>query len=206
MKGLFVKDFYIVLQNKIFLYITAILFIGMLIVPGQSIYFIVPYLGFMLVTDTLGTISYDEYNNGFKALFTLPVTRAQYVQEKYVLVLTAGVVIPFILCAVCALCGMITFSDLGMIFITLFIITVFMGGIAIPCYLKFGMEKGKIVNVAILMVAIFLITTLSDPQMFLAQKNVLNDPLVLWLAGAAMLLVLGISYTAALKIMAGKEF
>ncbi len=101
---------------------------------------------------------------------------------------------------------MITFSDLGMIFITLFIITVFMGGIAIPCYLKFGMEKGKIVNVAILMVAIFLITTLSDPQMFLAQKNVLNDPLVLWLAGAAMLLVLGISYTAALKIMAGKEF
>lgn len=205
MKGLFIKDFYLTLQNKIFLLISAILFISMLVMPGQSIYFIAPYLAFMLITDALGTISYDEYNNGFKALFTLPFTRSQYVREKYILVLIAGTLIPFVFCLITALCSTITVSELTLLLMSLLVLTVFMGAIAIPCYLKFGIEKGKMVNIVILMITIALLTSLSDPEVLLSQQALFQDPLILWLVIGIMLVILALSYLVAIRIMKHKE-
>ncbi|EOS61116.1 hypothetical protein C815_00681 [Firmicutes bacterium M10-2] len=205
MKGLFVKDFYIALQNKILLLLSIVLVAVMLTILRQSIYFIVPYLSFMLITDALGTISYDEYNNGFKALFTLPFTRSQYVQEKYILVLIAGILIPFAFCVIAVLCSSITFSELTLLLISMLTLTVFMGAIAIPCYLKFGIEKGKMVNLAILMFTIMIINFLSDPEILLSQQALFQNQVVLWLIIAIMLILLALSYRVAITIMNRKE-
>ena len=72
MKGLLIKDFYLATQNRIFLYLTGAIVVAMVFMPGGSVEFMIPYLAFMLVTDALSTISYDEFDNGYKALFTLP--------------------------------------------------------------------------------------------------------------------------------------
>ena len=65
MKGLLIKDFYIAMQNRIFLYLTGAIVVAMVFMPGGSVEFMIPYLAFMLVTDALSTISYDEFDNGY---------------------------------------------------------------------------------------------------------------------------------------------
>ena len=50
----------------------------------KELYAAVGYVTFIFTLFTVSTISYDEYDNGYPFLFTLPITRRQYVNEKYV--------------------------------------------------------------------------------------------------------------------------
>lgn len=190
MKGLLIKDFYLATQNRIFLYLTGAIVVAMVFMPGGSVEFMIPYLAFMLVTDALSTISYDEFDNGYKALFTLPITRKQYVCEKYLLVLGLGA---------------LKAGALVFIALVLLLLVVCMGGFALPCYLKFGIEKGRVVNIAIIMATTFLIVTLSDSAVSLSQSAWLQNPLVPWIACVVMVLILSVSFLIAVKIMERKE-
>lgn len=81
MNGLFEKDLRLILRRKM-----SVLFLFMiLIIMGLSMdsLFLTGYgtaiFGFL----TMGTVTCDEADNGFSFLFTLPVTRKQYVTEKF---------------------------------------------------------------------------------------------------------------------------
>lgn len=62
--------------------ILFMLFIG--IVGGiNDISFATGYILMVLAILSLSTISYDEANHGLKTLFTLPISKSDYVKEKY---------------------------------------------------------------------------------------------------------------------------
>lgn len=205
MKGLLIKDFYLATQNRIFLYLTGAIVVAMVFMPGGSVEFMIPYPAFMLVTDALSTISYDEFDNGYKALFTLPITRKQYVCEKYLLVLGLGALVPFTIALIAVALGALKAGALVFIALVLLLLVVCMGGFALPCYLKFGIEKGRVVNIAIIMATTFLIVTLSDSAVSLSQSAWLQNPLVPWIACVVMVLILSVSFLIAVKIMERKE-
>ena len=48
----------------------------------KELYAAVGYVTFIFTLFTVSTISYDEYDNGYPFLFTLPITRRQYVNRK----------------------------------------------------------------------------------------------------------------------------
>lgn len=81
MNGLFEKDLRLILRRKL----TVLVLLMILIVMGLSSdnLFLTGYgtaiFGFL----AMGTLSCDEADNGFAFLFTLPVTRRQYVTEKF---------------------------------------------------------------------------------------------------------------------------
>ncbi len=81
MNGLFEKDLRLILRRKL----TVVVLLMILIVMGLSSdnLFLTGYgtaiAGFL----AMGTVSCDEADNGFAFLFTLPVTRRQYVTEKF---------------------------------------------------------------------------------------------------------------------------
>ncbi len=80
MKGLLVKDFLLMIKSK--KVILFMLFIG--IIGGiNDISFATGYILMVLAILSLSTISYDEANHGLKTLFTLPVSKMDYVKEKY---------------------------------------------------------------------------------------------------------------------------
>ena len=76
------------LQKNFFLLIVVIAV--SMIAFTDDVTFPLGFLTFVISLFTLSTISYDEFDNGNAFLFTLPITRTNYVVEKYCLSLLLG--------------------------------------------------------------------------------------------------------------------
>lgn len=172
MKGLLVKDFLLMIKSK--KVILFMLFIG--IVGGiNDISFATGYILMVLAILSLSTISYDEANHGLKTLFTLPISKSDYVKEKYLfsLIITG---IGFALVAI-----LNCFSKSG--FMETFIIVstaLFLLALSLPFQLKEGNEKGRIVLFVVVFGCTFLFAFLNQfiPKFFDSIESVLNtmDP------------------------------
>lgn len=172
MKGLLVKDFLLMIKSK--KVILFMLFIG--IVGGiNDISFATGYILMVLAILSLSTISYDETNHGLKTLFTLPISKSDYVKEKYLfsLIITG---IGFALVAI-----LNCFSKSG--FMETFIIVstaLFLLAISLPFQLKEGNEKGRIVLFVVVFGCTFLFAFLNQffSEFFESMEETLNalDP------------------------------
>ena len=158
MKGLLVKDFLLMIKSK--KVILFMLFIG--IVGGiNDISFATGYILMVLAILSLSTISYDEANHGLKTLFTLPISKSDYVKG-----------IGFALVAI-----LNCFSKSG--FMETFIIVstaLFLLAISLPFQLKEGNEKGRIVLFVVVFGCTFLFAFLNQfiPKFFESIESVLN--------------------------------
>ena len=85
MKGLFVKDIELMKQQKQFFILVIVMGVILNLAGSGSISFATGYFTFVTAIFAITTISYDEFDNGLAFLMTLPVTRKQYVAEKYLL-------------------------------------------------------------------------------------------------------------------------
>ena len=75
------KDFRILAGQK--RYFTIIILIALIFLcSGQPAQIIVGYCTMFGMLFTVNTISYDEFDHGYLFLFTLPVTKKDYVLEK----------------------------------------------------------------------------------------------------------------------------
>ena len=166
MKGLLVKDFLLMIKSK--KVILFMLFIG--IVGGiNDISFATGYILMVLAILSLSTISYDEANHGLKTLFTLPISKSDYVKEKYLfsLIITG---IGFALVAI-----LNCFSKSG--FMETFIIVstaLFLLAISLPFQLKEGNEKGRIVLFVFGCTFLFAFLNQFIPKFFESIESVLN--------------------------------
>lgn len=147
MLGLLVKDFRLLANQKQFFY--SILFISIfLIVSGQGVSSAVSYCTMVVIFFIISTISYDEYNNGYAFLFTLPVTRRQYAVEKYLFTLLTGGMTWLVTTVAGYFYGRMRenlvasewFAESAGSLFALSIVVCFM----IPVQLKYGAEKSRI--------------------------------------------------------------
>ena len=81
MLGLMRKDLCLLLQRSRAL----VIMVGVGVIIGFSTDggFLMGYLTMISAILSIGTISYDEFDNGYPFLLTLPVTRKSYVTAKY---------------------------------------------------------------------------------------------------------------------------
>ena len=172
MKGLLVKDFLLMIKSK--KVILFMLFIG--IIGGiNDISFATGYILMVLAILSLSTISYDEANHGLNTLFTLPITRSDYVKEKYLfsLIITG---IGFVLVAILGCFRKSGFMETLVILSTALLLL----ALSLPFQLKEGNEKGRIVLFVVVFGFIFLFVFLNQfiPKFFKSIEAVLNtmDP------------------------------
>ena len=149
MKGLMIKDLCLLRnQGKSMLLMLAIgLFMEVQMGAGTIIWFLT-FLGAMLAS---GTANYDEFDNGFSFLFPLPITRRQYVREKYVFS-----VLFVLFCLAVSILFSLVFSLLpgrsiagpsDILFMSSMgiLISGFLLATVLPLRLKFGSEQSRIV-------------------------------------------------------------
>ena len=146
MKGLMVKDVLLLTQKKMFFAILLVIAIVMNWYMDSS--FVIGYFGMMGAILCISTISYDEFDNGFPFLMTLPISPKLYVIEKYLFSilcqLTAcavAIIIQFATLVVKAepyVASEILLQDLAIVLVTTLFIA-FM----LPIEIKFGAEKGR---------------------------------------------------------------
>ena len=211
MKGLLIKDFKLLKgQKNFFMAITAISIIMIIVSPGTS--FPIGFLGFVGALFSLSSISYDEFDNGNAFLFSLPITRKDYVLEKYIFGLISGIMF-LLLGTVISLVaiGITKTGSFNEIFLTagsLFPTILLILSIMLPFILKFGGEKGRIAIIGVMgfifVIGLLLIKTteyLGIDLYVLINKLPKFEPLVYIILFLLLsVVILGISYLISLTI------
>ena len=215
MKGLLTKDFRILAGQK--RYFTIIILIALIFLcSGQPAQIIVGYCTMFGMLFTVNTISYDEFDHGYLFLFTLPVTRKDYVLEKYVFMMicgggfwavsaAAGFVADYIRGDVVSL-----LEWLMPMFLILLEMTIFLA-VMLPVSLKYGMEKSRtapmILGFAVLGAAIaarkLLPENYAGGLRWSAQLNPAAVTVVVFLVSLA---TLAVSFAGSVRIMQKKVF
>lgn len=216
MKGLFIKDYYLLLQQKTFFFI-LVCFAICTCISGDDAVFALSFIMFIFSLLAGNTISYDEYNHGYTFLFTLPVTRKTYVKEKYILSVLTSLCGWGMGCIIILLSAFLygTTDSLGSIFSFggyLLPVLLLLQCIHLPVQLKFGAEKGRTVFFLLIGGTILAITLLLKlPALqniditYLLNATVVH-PLLAMAVIPVIILVELVSFSFSCHIMKHKEF
>lgn len=217
MRGLLLKDVFLLKNQKRFFLIFLFAAAGMLF-ANLNPAFVINYVTIIFAMFTLSTISYDEFDNGYAYLFTLPITRKQYVAEKYVFGFLVGgsvclVVSAFALIVTFFRTGIVDVGVLTPAFFSLLIMFLFFCAV-LPLQLKFGAEKGRIVLVffigAIFAIGYVLANVVKDSKVDVSAAieamTSLNQASVIGLLFVISVAAVCLSYLLSVKIMQKKQF
>lgn len=218
MKGLLIKDFKLMTTQKNFFVIILLIAIGMISFT-EDVSFPIGFLTFVLSMFTLSTISYDEFDNGYAFLFTLPITRVSYVLEKYCLGFLLGIGSWLLVTCLGIISSMVrnntSLTEVWQIAALILPIMIIIQSVMIPVQLKFGGEKGRIAiigAVGFLLVAGILI--LKGAKLFfnvdlIAQLNTLpivSFGMLLLITLTIAFLLLALSVRISISVMKKKQF
>lgn len=81
-KGLLIKDFKLMKSQMRFFFAIMVVW-GVFMANRMNLSFFVGYIAILCSFMTLTTLNYDEFENGSSYLMTLPVSRKDYILEKY---------------------------------------------------------------------------------------------------------------------------
>lgn len=147
MSGFMVKDLKLMMQRKN--YLVVLFIIGLLLTFQQGSMFVVMYLTMLAMMFAISTVNYDEYDNGYPFLMTLPADRSTYVRAKYLLIVLVGILGCLAGSAMYALYmarqgGGNLEESLAEAAIYL-LVALQVADVMLPLQLKFGAEKGRMV-------------------------------------------------------------
>ena len=213
MKGLLIKDFCLLKNQKRLLPVFALLAVWFTVLHTDGFAF--PFLGMMSAILTASTVSYDELDRCQTALFTLPFERRTYVAEKYVLgaiLLAAAMVLGGLCTAARQLVAHdVELEGVGMtVVLTVCVCAAALGAI-IPLRIRFGGDQGRIVLYtvfALVALAVVGLTRLLPKQTGALSGKLLGLPAgalvaLLALLAAAVLLT---GYALGVRWIKAKEF
>lgn len=216
-KGLLIKDFKLMKgQKNFFIVIVVISLIMTITSPGTS--YAIGFLGFIGSLFALSSISYDEFDNGNAFLFSLPITRKDYVLEKYAFGLVTGMA-SLLLGTIISLIAVIVtntgdFNEILITACTFIPIILFILSIMIPFQLKFGGEKGRIAILCVMgfifIIGVVLVKIIEfmGINLYILVKNFpqFSTQVYILLFLLFSIIALTISYYVSLLIMKKKEF
>ena len=216
MKGLFVKDIELMKQQKQSFILVIVMGVILNLAGSGSVSFAIGYFTIVTAIFAITTISYDEFDNGLAFLMTLPVTRKQYVAEKYLLGagLTAAAwgieAITGVICkGVAELQGCLSEKIIGtLIYIPLALL---MLAVSLTLVIHFGAEKGRYIAMVMWAIIIAVVYSLIKTMGLSADAvdawlNGLNWGMVL--AGVVLFTVIVYmgSFWIGVRLMEKKEF
>lgn len=217
MKGLLIKDFRLMAGQKRFFGATVV-FMVLFVFSGMA-EMTIGYLTFIGALFALGTISYDEFDNGNAFLFSLPFDRKEYLLEKYLFGLLTGVagsLLANLAVLASSLVGGAEYHLGEMLLTSLACLAVASLAIAfiLPMQIKYGAEKGRYFAMGlygILFLLIFLAVKSSQgsPESLEAAEAWFTslDPIPVAIAAVLIYMtVMSVSYLVGMKILEKKQF
>lgn len=210
MRGLMQKDLCLLLQRSRAMIIMIAL--GVLMGISTEGSFVIGYLTMICAILTVGTISYDEFDNGYPFLMTLPITKKTYVIGKYLFCLLGGLIgwvisVAIFLCCILGKGNAITASDL-LETVAFLPVLGLITAVLLPLQLKYGAEKSRLALATVVgvvwVLGYFLMKNLPTMRMpaFLSR---LGDGTILVLLLVLCLGALVVSFLISLRVMEKKE-
>lgn len=152
MKGLIRKDLELIMLQKNFF----LIMIGAgLCMSSLALYTMIMFMCYMFGSLVIGTISYDELDNGMPYIMCLPIKHSDYVKEKFLMtfmMIFGGYILGIIASVIIMMIG-------GKLDILLLLESVILVPLAyvlavmqIPIRIKYGQEKARLINIVTMMI------------------------------------------------------
>lgn len=207
MKGLMIKDFY-QLKSYTRVFLVVVLFCILLGFSGQDAVFMTYYPGVLMGMMPITLYAYDEKAKFHNLLSTLPVKKRTYVTAKYLmgflLILLACIATGGVQSIKMMQDGSFVFMDFGMVMALALAVALVPPAIVLPLIFLFGSEKGRFVNIIVVVMAISLINLFLD--MGDDFSVILNaEQLVIGIIVVAMIIYM-ISWAVTAAIFEKKEY
>ncbi len=208
MKGLLIKDFYMLLKYARIFLAMVVLFLGITAFGDESGSFMLAYPLLMASILSVSLLSYDEKFHWDSYCLTTPVSRGVIVTEKYLLTLIlTGTV--FILTALLqlrlALTDAMTAAEYFAMLDSLLIMAVAAPAIMLPVIFKLGMEKGRLAYYIVF--GLVFLGVMTVPDMLDGRKLAFtSSPLVSLLILAFCAVVYFISWRLSIRFYKSREF
>lgn len=216
MRGLLVKDIELMKQQKQFFIMVIVMGLILNLSGNGSVSFATGYFTVITAIFAITTISYDEFDNGLGFLMTLPVTRKQYIAEKYILgtgLTVAGWVAATAEGAICKVVAELH-GDLGETIagsVAVSLPAFLMLAVSLPLVIYFGTEKGRYIAIVLWVIIIAVLYALTKTMGL--SEAVISE----WLNGlnwgiaiavAVLLTASGflVSFWISVQLMEKKEF
>lgn len=219
MKGLFIKDFEYLKDSKL-LFIFLIVFGFLMSYLNESPYFILGYLSVFSSLLLAGTLNYDDYNSSLATIFILPISKRDYVKQKYLLGLLLGclfIVLDSFITSINQYRLLHSLSFINLEFLSGILLTLlfsyFITAIITPVTIKLGSQNSQKAIILVFM-SIFIIGTiiyygcqLLGIDIFSVIDNLaINYPTISLISVVIIILsVYLLSYFISLKILNNKE-
>lgn len=218
MKSLLIKDFKILMQQKM----SLLLFVGIsifMIINGVDLTFCIGYATILVTILMIGTIAYDEHENGMSFLMTLPISRKQYALSKYLFTIMGIIIIDLILLVTIGIYKIcipseLLMSEYIMIAVLLFFTAIIMSSLMIPVNFKYGVDKSRLVLLlfaGIISVVGLVFSRFADYVPYgirkLIEEAAAAPPAMMGiLFGIAALIVFALSLHRSIKIIEHKDY
>lgn len=207
MKALILKDLYVLFnQKKILISLTAI-FVFM------SFYFedpglLLTFLTLLCIIEINSSLTYDETSKWNRFANTLPIKRTEIVKSKYVLSLIFIVLVVIISLPVFlisnAVTNSFTINEIFSIFCIIISGLLFILSIIFPVFIKFGIQTGRIVLMATVLIPFVGINIVSNGTFFNGIFELLNN--IRLFIPLFLIVMFYISYKLSVKLYEKKEF
>lgn len=212
MKGLLTKDFALLLQRKkVFIFLAIWAVIMSFSLDDSS--FLVGWMTVIIAFFAISSLTYDEYDNCFPFLMSLPVNGKTYALEKYLFGFLCGMIAWIFAAAVYFTVSAVKGSEMNIgaellqmsVFIPVFMLLM---DISLPVNMKYGTEKGRIIMIiawCVVIGGIFALNLLSDNSKTTVLEG-LESSMVIPLIFLLSALLTAVSILLSVRIMNGKEF
>lgn len=223
MKGLLIKDFRLMKLQMGFFGLCLIFAVFITFTGGQTS-FPIGYLTFIGSLYAVSSLNYDSFDNGFAFLFTLPVTRKEYVLEKYLFSLltstAAWLLAVFISVAASLFNPRASLTETLWTAACVLPLVFLLVSVTLPFHLKYGSEKGRLAILAVIG-AFFAVITAASSLAGKLSEHTKNGPelesalfplstsgpwFLILLTALLALLALTISLRLSISILQKKEF
>jgi predicted transporter protein len=202
MGGLILKDLYGLKQQlKIYIIIAVVWLLIAVTTRDMSFFSGLVMMFTFLVPIT--SLAYDEKSRFDAYALTMPVKRSDIVLSKYLLSLICG--------AVCALAGffvnVICMNDIfetAVVTLILLCVGIFFSSIVLPLLFRFGVEKGRTIMMAVLLLPVILALLFSKFDVAIPENEFIKYSLLFVPVITAV--VFFVSFQISKKIYEKKEF
>lgn len=216
MKGLIYKDLQLMLKSKkISISFLFILIYGS--VFPQHIMFVLSFITMVFCFLGFNSLSFEEFDNSVPYMITMPITRKQYVREKYwfsILFTTGGWLISTLICF------LLQSEDVFLLFfiqaLAILLSMILFQIVLIPIQIKYGSEMSRIVLFAIMGIILGIcafiariLNSLEVTEELITKMEIIWNNIMKYggiVGFLIFVLIIIISYKCSIKIFCEKEF
>ena len=212
MSGLLVKEYY-TLHRYIKQYILLFIFFGALSVYMDSVIYFQAMVTMSMCMLVFTGMSYDSTAGCDKYVMTMPVSRKDVVRSKYIICViyaATAIVVSGIFSII--INRIYPMEDVGLMLMTIMAMTLLclifiIYSILLPMIFKLGVEKTRILMIAVIMIPVFAILGTAEYMPESVLDFIEQHAAIFGAAGVIMsVLIYCISYFISVRIFSKKEF